>query len=750
MSQPGGPQQILAILLGASEWPRWPDLDNPAFAHSHAAVRDYLTTALGLGEDQILDLFGSPRQPGELAQDIRAFLGGPAAAGGTDVILHYVGHGGRVQPGDRYVVMPACGDRALPGPTGLTPEDLFAATRDANRTIRLHVVLDACFGAAVADTFSLPVNSAGVAVLAAASSADTASAPDDRHATVFTQALLAVLRRGEPEGGRRLSLRQVNELVRTEIGARGHDGALPEIHSPQQRRGDVAAVPLFPNSAYGYARPEAAAEKRSWCVVISESDAEGGRFADAVDVFIDSYRADIENETGWSLEPAPQVVRAGEVFGSPRALQEAVAATCAADLAFFDLTTLEPAPLLLLGVRSVIRRGVTICSTARSVDRRVGETPPFLPRDINITGHGPDVGQPEDVFGERVRTGIQQLAAEPHRYADLPIFDLVRQPPPDAEQRTIRPYHESALVLCSFSPAYTATNWRLGISRFLPSAIRRQADEDGLYVQPGAPRVERTLDMGSPQVVSASLLQAVRYNALCVCDLSEWRPNVLFELGMRLAAQRLHPVCILDPRRVPDDGSARDRLDRMAGQTRDLGLLLGVLEYEPGRREDYREMVRRHIRARDALDQPFSQTWSGGRLPAGSGGDLPAGGVYQVAWQYAESAHEPSLAVLDLLRETHSAQETRTRGSTPFIFPPRHAYTELAVRSSTERLAAAWLYLKHRRGWGDPADRDQALELGQKLVQRLVNFPAQEDQELSREVQRDLARIREMMAADEP
>jgi hypothetical protein len=286
--------------------------------------------------------------------------------------------------------------------------------------------------------------------------------------------------------------------------------------------------------------------------------------------------------------------------------------------------------------------------------------------------------------------------------------------------------------------------------RFLAGAIEKQRDKDGYPDDPEGVRIERTLDMTSSQVVSLNLFTAIRVIDFCLCDLTGWNANVLFELGMRLAARPLHPVCILESsqdgslERGADEPSAEiARLASIASQTRGLGMILNVLEYDPRRREDYRTMVQRHLAMLQELDDVPDRTWSGERLWVG--------GVYRVAWQYAAEPHEPSaVGVLDLLRTSALELETdRSRGSVPFIFPVAHLLTGAARQNSIERLIAAWLYLKHRKGLhrSNPDVREALAQIGYKLVELLEDSRLGEDQELLEEVFAEIALIESTLEA---
>jgi Caspase domain len=756
MSDPVDGSCVLAILLGAANWPGWPELNNEVFEDSYKAFRAYLGESLHLTHAEILDLFGSEDSPNTLVDKIEKFLSDAVMTDvATDLIVYYVGHGDTIGLGGEYAILTACAKKNQANSSTFRASYLFDATRIAGRRLRTYFVLDACFSAAAVAAFSQPIGSRGMAILASASSGDKSSAPVGAPATVFTESLLAVLKRGEPERAKKLSLRNLKDLVRDEILARGDDRAvLPELHSPQQRREDVADVGLFPNPAYRYHSAAATdLETKPWCAVVSEADASAaiaGNFRDTLAGFIDRYRGRLERENGWRLRNEPTIVAAADTFRNPRAFQEAVSAVCAADLAFFDLTGLEPAVLVLLGIRAVIRRGVTICSTAEDCDFRVSEMPPFLLRDINMISHGRGIDVPEQVFGTRAIAGIRQISLSPHGYSDLPAFDALRELPLDPGERTILPYHASVLVLCPFSQTYTENNWN-HVRRLLPGAIAKRVTMDGFSREvTNEVRVERTLDMGSPQVVSVNLLKAMRLNDLCICDLTEWKPNVLFELGLRLASRPLHPLCILDAQaggmnqQESEEATAGKRLmERIRGQCHGLQEVLGVLEYQPSRREDYYKMIEYHLAMREALSES-DRTWSSDKLPIG--------GIYRIAWQYADRKNEPSgMEVLDLLRFSASELQTKSRGSTPFIFPVAHALTESARKNSIERLIAAWLYLKHRKGimLARGEGKEDFLQVGYQLAELLADSPSMEDQMLSMEVFNDLQTVEQAGESDE-
>ncbi|MEU8079223.1 hypothetical protein AB0B31_27725 [Catellatospora citrea] len=720
----------LFVLLGAATWPAWHSLDNPVFQRSCAAFVDLLQGDMQVPPERILNLFGSEESPNDLVQRIQRFLDLPESLDATDIVIYYVGHADVVPSSGQFAILTACASQENIGSSSFHSTYLLEAVRKAGRKRRTHIIVDACFSAAVADAFKQPVGNAGIALLSSASRSDTSQAPRDAAATIFTQALLTVLRRGDPDHGRTFSLSDLNVRITAELSALpGHGDLLPEIHSPHRRRGDAALVGVFRNVAHAYVRRQMPADSgRPWCAVVSSSDGlaeRSGVFAGAVDEFADMYRHKIRREAGWDLQQKPTKIFASDVFQSPRKLQDAVASVCAADLAFFDLTGLEPAVLFLLGVRAVIRRGVTICSTGGDPDGERSTVPPFLLRDINVVSHVSEV--PERVLGTRAMVGIQELSRAPHRYADLPGFDVIRPLPRALENRTVIPYEERVLVLCSFNPLYDGENWP-EIRRRLANAITRHSgSESGEDDKPDV-RIERTLDMGSPRVVSANLLEAIRSTDMCLCDLTGWKPNVFFELGIRMAANPLDPICIIHD--TTDNGPpAQEGIDR---QYKSVLELFDVYKYSPTCRDDYQAMLDRHLEGHKALRENPALTSSKGSLATGS--------VYRVAWQYAIAEHEPTAVdVVDLLRDSASElQSDRSRGSTPFIFPVAHALTENARHNATERLVAAWLYLKHRHppesDMVDGKVGDALKAVGVKLLDLLADSLDEADQVLVREV----------------
>jgi Caspase domain len=252
----------LAIILGASEWPHAPGLSAPtSFKNSAAEMGQYLRSPEGLylRSDNVLDLFDSSDPAPKLLSTIVAFLREKSlTVKSTSLILYYVGHGAFV--GEDYLLAIQSTDADLMGASSLRIRDLSRAILRNTSGMRRYLVLDCCFAAAAYAAFqSAPLQVAiqrtqvelppeGTALLCASGSRDPALAPKDETYTMFTGALLQVLKFGTMAGPPEFSFVDVGELATAYLRDKYADEAVrPEVHTPEKRKGDVALIPIFPN-----------------------------------------------------------------------------------------------------------------------------------------------------------------------------------------------------------------------------------------------------------------------------------------------------------------------------------------------------------------------------------------------------------------------------------------------------------------------------------------------------------------------
>jgi len=176
-------------------------------------------------------------------------------------------------------------------------------------------------------------------------------------------------------------------------------------------------------------------------------------------------------------------------------------------------------------------------------------------------------------------------------------------------------------------------------------------------------------------------------------DLTSARPNVLFELGVRLAANRLHPVVIVDPD-YPAGGAEAGWLHDVDDQLRMLRRSLQPVQYTPTQQDGLRQMVQRHVELRRLLRTPKDP-----RAEWLLGG-LPLAGVYDTAWRYAVDRDETvTMQVEEHLRSRGEIMLVdQTLGQRHLVYPAKHPLTDAAERTGREHLIAAWLYLTSAAG----------------------------------------------------
>ncbi len=273
------PQSTLVILLGASQWPEFPDFHgSQAFVHVAADFSRYLLDPqhFGLPGKNFLNLFDTDLSPDKIDKEIRHFLDRRATElklaghGPTDLLFYFVGHGGFVGRNSEYYLAVRCTSSANPAVSGIRMEPLATTITERARYLRRLIILDCCYAAAAFTAFQAegPEQVAirqtvdlfkekakrvgkGTALLCSSGKKVPSLLTPAEDSTMFSNALLHVLSiRGNPYRPEEayLSLREVADLTEEVLGSMLDEQApRPELHSPDQVDGDVAEVPFFPN-----------------------------------------------------------------------------------------------------------------------------------------------------------------------------------------------------------------------------------------------------------------------------------------------------------------------------------------------------------------------------------------------------------------------------------------------------------------------------------------------------------------------
>jgi hypothetical protein len=269
-SFPPSPETTLAIILGASEFPKQRNLmSSQAFLNAAKGFKEYLLNSSGLGMtvDNVLDLFNSEDSAPDMDERVGNFLEerqqklSEQNHKARDLLVYYVGHGGFSNPGDEYFLAIRKTHSRNEGASSYGIKALANTLRESATHLRRFLIFDSCFAAAAYDSFqSAPLQVAkrqtllelppkGTALLCAAGPKDPAKTLPTQLLTMFSEAFLEALRVGDPQIDGKLSFRDVSEITRNLIKTKFPDKAIrPEMLSPDQRHGDLATTPFFPNA----------------------------------------------------------------------------------------------------------------------------------------------------------------------------------------------------------------------------------------------------------------------------------------------------------------------------------------------------------------------------------------------------------------------------------------------------------------------------------------------------------------------
>jgi hypothetical protein len=607
------------IILGASLYPHGGYEPNPAFRISADGIRDYALNPRGLAlpDANILPLFDSPLSHTEMHRAIANFLDGHQTA--KNLILYYCGHG-HLNTANEYCLAIRDSDKSNPYHTSYPITSLATTLTEHARHLSRYLILDSCFSAAAFDAFR---SAAPTALLCAASRYKPALAPPDSSHTMFTWALLEVLRGdGVHET---LSLSQVCDRIWPLMQRRfGESAVQPELHNPNQEGGVVGNRPIFPTLDDAVSEAPETEELRDairhgleipsedsiQCVVVmseQHEDAAAFPLREHVRRAFEHYDSEIRTsfgryrrayrDTAHTLEePKPEslritllVLRVQDAFQSEDALRRAVEAMCRADIAVFDITGQEAGVMMLLGVRSVVRRGVTISSLGGRHFLGAKLNLPFNIQALNFVFHSTkqeEVRDPLHLIGSKIHIGFDELAALPF-YLDLPAYDSVRRLGRDPSSYRPLRFNEQVLVLCPFNGGYTKRNWAKYLTKELPSRLKAEiAKISSEQKSSTSPRIVRLLDLDTPRLVAQTLFESIRRTEMCIVDWTKLRANVMFELGIRLAVNPLGAVHIIE------QGAS---INGAAPHAKKLMELFDPIPYQciPGKTKAYDQMIER-------------------------------------------------------------------------------------------------------------------------------------------------------------
>lgn len=232
-------------------------------------------------------------------------------------------------------------------------------------------------------------------------------------------------------------------------------------------------------------------------------------------------------------------IRLIDVLANPGNLLNFVALMCKASIMIIDATNYQPGIMLLMGIRAVVRRAVTIAVTTFISKESEGKNflnIPFNIQEIKLVSlderFRPDNSfiTSKDRLKKAIAEGAGQSKINPN-YLDLPSYNAVRNP----VIYNIPSIKEKVLVLCSFEKNY------LNNFRFIHEKLANRVNTENII---------RMVDINSPQLVGQSLHEHIRWSRQCIIDWTKWPSNVFYELGVRLAASNISPANLIEQKEL--------------------------------------------------------------------------------------------------------------------------------------------------------------------------------------------------------
>jgi hypothetical protein len=403
--------------------------------------------------------------------------------------------------------------------------------------------------------------------------------------------------------------------------------------------------------------------RQPWCLVLTSESSPSdlvGQVGDVLAGFRD------EEPRGGQLDKEPIELPVLEAVRSVENWAATIHALARADYLVADVTSFQPAVMLLLGIRSVLRRGVSV-SVSRDKLTSPMSTVPFNVQETRVLSF--DDGDFYNDLRRSMAEGAANLARDSN-YLDLPAYHAVRAPRPEtwAEDDA-----ENLLVLCSFSPEYSKF-----YSKLRP-IIQGRTGREPL----------RMMDLRSPRLVGQALYEQIRWSSRCLVDWTEWRPNVFFELGVRLASSQHDPLCVIQRSDLSENSGEAESRSSGLRQCALLCRLLEPVEYD---RANPGEALRSVL---ESWPSPLSTR----KDRASSQSAIPPVATFEVA-QASFLWQQDAMLALPHIQQREGAErilgkDQERQPERLILFADNEQFDAELRAAVRERWIAAWLYLQH-------------------------------------------------------
>lgn len=416
----------------------------------------------------------------------------------------------------------------------------------------------------------------------------------------------------------------------------------------------------------------------------------------------------------------PYFVPVADLFESHEKFLTGVAALCRAKVLVLDATGFEPAIMLLAGIRSAVRRGITILSVGHEYSLGEPLPVPFGITDANIVAHsekqslqGP---QPADLLAGRISRAIREFPLS--TYLDNPVYESIRRLPGD--RRGLVPKRDGALVLCPFEPTYNSEIWSKRLREGLKHQLGRLRDNDPLPND--ALGIARSFELNSPRLVTQAVYEYIRRAQACIVDLTLWSENVLFELGVRIAATREATSCLLAKGakpKLPEHEEQCEKIRRLFVD--DEGI------YDP--EADWEE------------ERAFVNAYGPDAVLPFRG--LAHGSVHKAIVTALDVDHEPAsrLVYSELIDSAELFGKIQGNSKPVGLYPANPLLARREEEAEFDRLLAAWLHLYFRSTPQERSDNAQLREAVEHIAVPLMERHADRLQVLRENATDDFVKV---------
>lgn len=360
-----------------------------------------------------------------------------------------------------------------------------------------------------------------------------------------------------------------------------------------------------------------------------------------------------------------------DVLRTPANLLNFTRLVCKATLMIIDGTDFQPGIMMLMGIRSVVRRSLTVVVTLSAFEKSGLSLQPFNIQEIKLVSfHAAPYSTSynmaaKDRLKKAIEKGKEQAGANPG-YLDLPAYYAVRNP----VINEIAEIANKVLYLCSFKAGYHEQF--LFVRNHLANRVSNTDD------------IIRMIDVYSPQLVGQSLYEHIRWTKNCIIDWSEWPANVFYELGVRLSSSPISPANIINTADRKNDGplTQKDMLLR----------LFDPFDYDMGNDQFVSDNMESYFDYTEGNESPEANKINFGRLGHEN--------IFQIAethfdWTQENITNFPHVNIRNQV-EREFGKDRQGAGKYNVLFSSNESFKKEIQNQIREYWLCAWFYLYNR------------------------------------------------------